>query len=83
MKLTKSQRHVAYIIILHEYTSKPIWYSGCCGVWNYFLPGCSWLDLNIILPELYDKRTDLDGAFWFKNRKERIKSLKQCIEETY
>lgn len=44
-------------------------------------------DMYFVFPEIYKKRPAMAGAYWFGTNAEgwleRIKLLKQCIEETY
>lgn len=87
MKLTKLQRHTAYIIMLEE--SESFYHTGFCWMIYYLFDigvGCYDSSIEQFLPELYDKKPNTYGAFWFDaNRlgwQERIELLKQCINET-
>ncbi len=95
MKLNKSQRHTAYIILLAEANNilkNKAFDGGLCLLiakhldespdeWNYN-------DLDISdFEELDAKEPEYSTAFWFpKNYNgwiKRINILQQCIEETY
>lgn len=98
MKLTKLQRHTAYIIMLRE---AELFYDfdndyGLCkmsydvlGLYTYCYGHKNWIyNISNYLPELWAKRlTDSVYSSWFtKDKKgwdERIKILKQCVKETY
>ncbi len=84
MKLTKQQRHMAYMIMLAEGRSL-----------KWFCPiaeTCFGIDLDNdnrfgnfkeMLPELYAKKKyEDDGAFLFAGSSERISLLRKCITET-
>ncbi len=97
MKLTKSQRHTAYIIMLTQYEDGDL--KGFCRQtrdvfgWNDNIKSIGgtykWALYNLkYLPELLSKKPkDADNLLWFKEnrygRTKRIELLKQCIEETY
>lgn len=85
MKLTKLQRHTAYIIMLAE--SNKLGYGFCWMMLKLFYLTPSEIIIKRYFPELYRKRPPGGGRFWFTvNRagwQKRIKLLKQCIEETY
>jgi len=86
MKLTKSQRHTAYILLLFELQTNSTYrgfVTGLCWVWNNLNNRICHSKLPIILPELFDKRRRYCSSYWFHTKKERIGALKQCIEETY
>lgn len=94
MKLRKDQRYTLYCILLEEAEKDYPYYvygypissklNGFC--WMYRLITGSdelYWGGEFMIPELYKKRTvnTFDG-FYFKNWRQRIKALKQCIKET-
>lgn len=98
MKLTKDQRHTAYIILKNEMEA-------AYGIWGF----CVWIGrvfdigdrkgerlIKKSFPELWRKRpknpyqveNESQGCLWFdyhdiESNGKRIELLKQCIEETY
>lgn len=94
MELTKSQRWVAYCIMLAEFETKEENGYGLflCRVFEH-LCGVNMVDneglFKEILPELWDKRpkNNIIGSVWYYQTGDgytnRIKALKQCIEETH
>lgn len=93
MRLTKLQRHTAYIILLSEFE-----YEGegqidffCEAMDKLFDWGFSETPLKEHFPELFIKRPKTKNGFtaWFEHlsrkggRQRRIELLNQCIEETY
>ena len=89
MKLTKLQRHTAYIILLHEIEVSVL--LGICPIFSY-MSGIELDDdglftkFKTMLPELWNKRRcgrNECYAFLWETDAERISALKQCIEETY
>lgn len=94
MKLTKLQRYTLYCILLEEAENINIRNSsGLCklisdvtGWWPYFhdyLDCTDWIPFEKLAPELFKYNNDVYGLYWFANWGERIKALKQCIEETH
>lgn len=88
MKLTKLQRHTAYIILLYEYeTLKFRW---LCGTFHSVTdieldPDFRFTNFKLMLPELWRKRqkgTDEHSLFLFESYEHRVAALKQCISET-
>jgi hypothetical protein len=88
MKLTKEERHIAYIIMLAEAQDREYWDCGLCrlildvlGLW------CYGTGMRDCFPELYGKQPKKYNTFWFETNswgwRKRIQLLKQCIEETY
>lgn len=90
MKLTKSERHTAYIIMLAE-VEKTVLSSGvgfchlCEKLWSIDLDNNGWFaNFQKIFPELFDKRCNsVMGCYLFDNWQQRKEALKQCIIETY
>lgn len=97
MKLDKSQRFTAYVIMLQEAYSPSIFYdesesrefiSTYAGFCYMFYLLTMKIDLfeafENTLPELYSKKPINEDRFWFAFGKwdERAELLKQCIEET-
>lgn len=91
MKLTRLQRHTAYILMLAELEENRT--SCLCSIWGstilkeqgLFIGNQTWRKLPEILCELFNKRTrgnEYDD-FWFNGYEERTKALTQCIIETY
>jgi hypothetical protein len=87
MKLTKSQRHTAYILMLAQLKKSTFLCSIFCDLTGIDLDEDSrFSNFKNILPELWLKKdpgeSELSGILW-KNKARRTKALKQCIEETY
>ena len=96
MKLTKAQRHTAYIImlaeaeadeqtlIMHNGSLRFTTESGLCWMFN-LLFDCNeiYFDFEKMLPELFKKATTPDSCFLWRNWEERKQALKQCINKTY
>jgi hypothetical protein len=96
MKLTKQQRHTAYIIMLVEAETGEWNYVGFCNLINLVMDIDVYEgdDFLAAFPELFKKRpirTLSDGTkytpiIWFPTGadgwQQRIALLKQCIEET-
>lgn len=89
MRLTKIQRHTAYVLILYEIKRTGITY--VCTAFDRLVgmeldADGMFTNLKLILPELWKKRDDDAGewslALWRSNA-DRIKALKDCISETY
>ena len=95
MKLTKLQRYTLYCILLEEAEKDYPYYigefpvgskeNGFCWMYNCITnSGELYYDFHLMLPELYEKRTvKLSNRYYFNSWDERIKALKQCIEETH
>lgn len=84
MKLTKLQRHTAYILMLEE-GKKYEYRFGVCATWNGLFYDHTWKNLKYILPELFRKRQYAHTSlleFWFKSSKSRKLAIEQCIKET-
>jgi len=89
MKLTKLQRHTAYIILLYE-TERNVFFE-LCHTFRYIADielddDGFFTNLKTMLPELWDKRghgKNEKSAFLWDTDAERISAIKQCIEETY
>ena len=97
MKLTKLERHTAYILF-YEKAKSPTWYrkglgmchliESFCGLHNDGFDSAFWNPYDKIIsnyfPELQDKQPSYG---WPPRDKEgwkwRRKILQQCIEETY
>ena len=89
MKLTKLERHMAYMIMLAEFEELE---KGLCLIWSGMTGEIRWgfgrLHLKHTLPELWDKADNKYGVSWFlalddaEYVDKRITALKQCIEET-
>lgn len=89
MKLTKDQRHTAYIIMQHlietgqqEFMCNTSLYAFDIDV--HEKDG----SLQETYPEIMSKRPKSAGYSWFGgkheyNKKKRVALLQQCIEETY
>lgn len=89
MRLTKLQRHTAYILMLAESKKVLVRINGFCAMFHYEL-GFSILHAysksfpKRMFPELYKKSIGLtEGEFYFNNWEEREAALQQCIIETY
>ena len=93
MKLTKLQRHTAYIIMLAEAeTDFEEWSMGwgLCHLINHVFGlkniGCFW-KFNCVIEQYFPELQNKKGFKWpIRNAsgwQKRIKLLKQCIEETY
>lgn len=87
MKLTKSERHTAYIIFLYEILN------GGKQCLCFIMEDVSGIHLSAIrnevryvFPEYWKNRDkkfyEVDGAFYFETKEKRIAALKQCIKET-
>jgi hypothetical protein len=89
MKLTKLQRHTAYIILLAEFEESFGFEFFCDAVYSLFDWPFGEGTIRDYLPELYRHKpaTLDDSGGWFSDNEDgvntRIKLLKQCIEETY
>lgn len=96
MKLTKLQRHTAYIIMLSEYETGPypLRFNGFCWmIKELFMDQTdedNWERNTRFFQELKAKKpkvleTSYGSWFWCNEEgtKKRINILKQCIEETY
>lgn len=89
MKLNKSQRYTAYCLILEEIQNREI--DGICLIWENLCNDRTYglgqvYHLGTALPELWSKKTKevlTTTSSWFKDRKERIEALTQCINETH
>lgn len=91
MKLTKLQRHTAYILILEYINQEDKNGKRCClccsidSICGVFLSATT-NDAKSVFPEYWKKRDVAhyknDGAYYFKTNSERIAALKQCISET-
>ncbi len=86
MKLTKLQRYTLYCILLQEYENGCDY--GFCLWWYWEFYENLWINgqFKKMLPELWSCRTTdvIDPCdSWFNSNSERIKALKQCIEETH
>lgn len=91
MKLTKQQRHMAYMIMLAEAEGGEYSAYGFCRIISQCLDNSTYEprldDLELTdLPELWAKRPSCYIDYWFPSNNEgwqsRISLLKQCIEET-
>ena len=97
MKLSKSERHTAYIIML-AMCEKNIEHLKTDSYLNIFMPWgfCEMCGYELTngelhledLPELLEKGPSDHGSYWFPKNDiggwyERIKILNKCIEETY
>jgi len=94
MKLTKLQRHTAYIIMLQEFEEaiNQCDYNICMcytitdNFYHEYTPYWKAMDGLIELKRKQPKKFELDTC-WFEFTKEgtqkRIELLKQCINETY
>jgi hypothetical protein len=88
MKLTKDQRHTAYIIMLDSFETDDI--EGCqffCECMSYLFDwSFSERPIRKYLPELWSKRPKplYSSTCWFDSRDKdsRIDLLNQCINET-
>lgn len=88
MKLTKAQRHTAYIIMLAEMNPSQYYAPYLCLITKNILHiyvdlwGDGFAD---IFPELWAKKPYTNSLIWFSKDDfgSRINLLKQCIEETY
>lgn len=88
MKLTKAQRHSAYIIMLHELeTTETNW---LCSIF-YKVFGINldhdgaYTQFKETLPELWQHRDDGRNeysTFLFDGKTKRMDALKKCIKET-
>lgn len=91
MKLTKLQRHTAYILMMHELENGADFLCECAANLNIpkFDWDSKWIDRNFIriLPELYSKKpmNPYSTECWFhwSDKKSRKSIIKKCIEETY
>lgn len=96
MKLTKSERHTAYIIMLAEAEERDSFicaYGFCRMLSSLFrfteLGGVGYCEQTELLDELHAKQPARLGYLgeWFPHNnsgwQKRIELLKQCIEETY
>ncbi len=94
-KLTKSQRHIAYILMLVEIEEEHEHYmcnaAKAIGVFEQNTKLSLW-EIKKYLPEMYTKKPckwggtiigDQDPWFYMEEKQKRIEILKQCIEETY
>jgi hypothetical protein len=87
MKLTKDQRHTAYVLMLAELEEKESkdYYPYMCWVLKYVFDMPMYGMFSLV--ELYNKKPESVGVCdeWFPSwdYKSRKKLLKQCIEETY
>lgn len=91
MKLTKLQRHTAYIILLSELEERSM-YAGFCELCSLldrhpYLLNEDDLEINPHLPDLYKHKPKVHGIYWFpcndEGYKKRKEILLQCIKETY
>ena len=88
MKLTKLQRYTLYCILL-EAIERGRYYpvNGFCALFlDEVGDDLLYESFKQSVPELYKKRTtgiEPDEGAAFYNWDERIKALKQCIEETH
>ena len=93
MKLTKLQRYTLYCILLEEAEDIDFYddYGFCHLIqditglyprWNSVISENHVL-FNDLCPELSRYRPPCFKWYWFNNWDERIKALKQCIEETH
>lgn len=93
MKLSKSERHTAYIILLAEYEEQERcgykYSQGICSLMKDFLGLCDeWENNYKYLPEFaaYKPKNSYPYRSWFgverRGRLKRIRILKKCIEET-
>lgn len=90
MKLSKSERQTAYIIMLAEYNHSEHYYGLCsmfkntCGI-SLDNDG-RYGNLREMFPELWEKRksgANWDTVYLFKDDNHRVEALQQCIKETY
>lgn len=93
MRLSKLQRHTMYIILHYEVgnissidqdvsTGEGIF--GTCYCFNRIADSIFFTSqVEKILPELFNKRTTNNNNIWFKNKKQRLTAIEQCVEETF
>ena len=87
MKLTKLQRHTAYIIMLAEAKTGEYYDYGMCFMFAEHFDSSLYSDkiFKSMLPELYRKRPKCN-CYWFYCNKQgwqqRIELLNQCVIET-
>lgn len=87
MKLTKQQRHIAYIIMLAELEAIHPIDAFFCNIMHSI--GCGWGGIMDDLPELLKHKPERNhySGGWFgndeKSKQRRINILNQCIIETY
>lgn len=85
--MTKSQRHITYLIMLAEYEYKPNIFKGFCSLFLW-ISGIEldndreFSNFKRMLPELYKKGNLKDDSHFFKDWNERIKALWEVIIET-
>ena len=93
MKLTKEQRHVAYIILKCEMEKSYTTWGFCVWIFSVLGFGDRQYNEKVIqqhFPELWRKKpkkpyqvpNSEQGCLWFNSNSERLNLLEKCIKET-